>query len=133
MPDFDLVVSAPSNSPAATMNVVPWTDPPSASRPSRIRSSGGVPHLHYKVTTAGWIRLSAVVNGFFEPVDALLGGRLFTRHAAEYPGTTEPPSATAAGVSAVSEFNLTEDGHYVLVVTRDQGGAILFHVDVQVP
>ncbi len=112
-----------------------WNDPPSAgpgALPSRLNAFAEHPHLRYVAETGVPVEVTAVVGGVSAPMDAALGGRLFSFYVIEWPleGTSPPPATSgAAAQSSVQTFTPTEAGHYTLKMKRPAGGAILLHID----
>jgi hypothetical protein len=124
-------------SPTAGLVLQQWQDPerppgtlggtdPGA--PSRINPIDGYPHTKRVGVVGTEIELTASVGGVAGPMDAALGGRLFTRWFVETPcvhGFTSP-----AGQSSVVRFTPWVAGHYCVGVGRVNGGTVLVHFDV---
>ncbi len=123
-----------------TMTVPIWTDltgDPLLDQYDRLRPTSGFPHryIHVQLDSPGSsrVQVAAAVNGLVLP-DAQLGGELFTYDFAELPGApfTPPVVNDDVGWSAVADFSVEREGHYTLVVTRELGGGVILHFDVQV-
>ncbi len=125
--------------PAQVPNVV-WTDVTgdlSLNQYNRLNPILGVPfrYIRFDLPAAPAlhrIQLAAAVEGIVLP-DAQLGGELFTWTIAESPTTMPVPLFVQdAGWSAVADIEVNGEGHYTIVVTRDSGGSMILHLDVQV-
>ena len=124
-------------SPTAGLTLQPWQDPerppatlsPSdAGAPSRLNPIPGYGHKMFVGVVGTEIELTATVAGVAGPLDAALGGRLFTRWFVETPcvhGFTSP-----AGQSSVIRFTPWVPGHYCVGIGRVNGGTVLVHFDV---
>lgn len=120
--------------PTAGLTLQQWQDPerppttlgPGA--PSRLNPIDGYPHTKYVGVVGTQIELTASVGGVAGPLDAALGGRLFT------PWFVERPCvhgfASPAGQSSVVRFTPWVAGHYCIGVGRTNGGHVLLHFDV---
>lgn len=124
MADFDVA-------PAAGLQVVSWVDPEGlAGEPSRLLAHPANPLKRYKAIVRQPVRLEAVVAGVHAPLDAALGGRLFSCDLVEgsaQPDWIPPP----VGQSSVIRFVPQWCGHYTIAVRRAGGGAILVPMDVE--
>jgi hypothetical protein len=112
MPDFGA-------RPTSGVTVETWTDPranPLPSRPSRC----------YR----GTIGTPIVVTAEDGPLDSALSGRLFSARIDQSPITPSPAISSPSGRSSVQQFTPTARGHYCLVLSRQYGGALIFHFDV---
>lgn len=116
---------------------VPWIDlqrniPEQASRlvsdPDHLRS-------YRRFIPNATATISAVVGGVVAPMDAALGGRLFTAAWLEWSGHEPPLIVQAAGQSSlVTVFlDIFHHGHFVLRIQRKLGGAWLVPFDVETP
>lgn len=114
---------------------VPWVDlkrnvPEQASRlvndPDHLRS-------YRRFPPPATVIISAIVGGVTAPMDAALGGRLFTAAWLEWSGNTPPPIVQAPGQSSFVTVFVTavNAGHHVLRLLRDGGGAWLVPFDVE--
>lgn len=114
---------------------VPWFDLPSSTLPSRLNLDPDH-HPSFRlfevVATPVSIEVRATVNGIDGPLDAALGGNLFTAAWAEWSGSTPPAISYAAGQTSVVSFTVGFDhvGHFCLRLRRKNGGAVLLHFDV---
>lgn len=125
----------------APMSKPIWTDITgdlAQSEIDRLNPLTGVPFRYIRVDLPAApalhrVQVAAAVNGVVLP-DSELGGELFTHSWIEIPGppTIFPVTIQDAGWSAVFDFNLNQEGHYTLGLTRTNGGAIILHFDVQV-
>lgn len=110
-----------------------WTDPDSGSKPSRLNPLPDYPFLRRVGTTGTPITVTATVGGVAGPLDATLGGLLFTAALAEYVASPPPAFSSPAGQSSVQTFTPNAAGHYCLILRRESNGGIYLHVDVQDP
>lgn len=110
-----------------------WIDPSSGGKPSRLNALPEHPHLRRVGTTGTQITVTATVGGVAGPLDATLGGLLFSASLAEYPLGPPPALSNPAGQSSVQTFTPNAAGHYCLVIRRSSNGGIFLHVDVQDP
>lgn len=132
--DYATQVRAPMNKPI-------WTDVTgdlAQSEINRLNPQTGVPFRYVRVElpvapALHRVQVAAAVNGVVLP-DSELGGDLFTYTWVELPGppVVTPITAQDAGWSALADFQLNEEGHYTLGITRQDGGAVIVHFDVQV-
>ena len=126
-----------SSDPRAVMNNVVWTDvtgDATTDEYDRLRPQTGFPHRYILVDlptgpVAQVVQVAAAVNGIPVP-DSELGGDLFAYKFAEFPGAS-PVLTQDAGWSSIADFTLNAVGHYTLIVTRDSGGSVVLHFDVQ--
>lgn len=119
-----------------------WTDATgnlAAGQINRVRSVVGADPL-FKLATVGAggatalrVQLAAAVDGKVL-ADTALGGNLFTITWVEAPGlpAVYPTVSQDAGWSAVFDCSLQTPGHYCAKITRQLGGAVLIHFDVEV-
>jgi len=113
------------------LTVVDWLDPPNAGgQPSRLNARQDVPLKRYVGTVGIPVALAAVVGGVVAPVDAALGGRLFTACAIEAPvmpfsGMVSPP-----GWSSVVIVTPDHIGHFTIRIRRPDGGNEHIHMDI---
>ncbi len=123
MPDFDVRFTSGTTSPI-------WDDAKLA-----IRSLH--PHRYRRVArpTGGTVDavLSCVVNGVVAPLDAALGGRLFTTTCTQFGGAFPPAVILGAGQSALItlRFSAGSFGHNEFTVRRPGGGSITLSVEVE--
>lgn len=124
MPNFQLKL-------ASGASVQQWDDPATGSAPSRVNDRPGIAELVFVGAAEDTIIFHAIVGGVEAPLDAALGGKLFTSWVAESPDGLPQFIATAgvAGQSSVQSFTPLVEGHYLFVVRREDGGTIAFHVD----
>ena len=132
--DYSANLRGPMNKPI-------WTDVTgdlSLSEINRLNPLTGVPFRYVLVTlppapALHRVQVAAAVNGQVLP-DAQLGGDLFTHAWIEVPGPPVifPVTNQDAGWSSVMDFSLNQEGHYTLGITRQNGGAVIVHFDVQV-
>lgn len=123
MADFTLQVSGTSLSN--------WTDPASGGLPSRLNSRAGNAQKMRIGTHGVQLVLRAVVNGVVAPLDAALGGRLFTAWLVEAPALALPGTPVGdAAQSSVQRYTPPVAGHYTIGVERNGGGIELVHIEV---
>lgn len=114
----------------AGVTVQPWTDPPLGARPSRLNARAEQSHTRHVGASATQVEVSAIVGGVLAPLDAALGGRLFTAFFAESAVFPQPVLSSPGGQSSVQRFTAFTPGHYTLRLVREDGGSIFLHVDV---
>ncbi len=125
MADFTVIV-------ASGAQVQDWLDPPTALQPSRLNPRPGYPLKRWVGARGTAVVLKAVVGGVLAPLDAALGGRLFTPWAVEAPPTATPfvgfssPLAQSSVVIVTCVF----PGHYTIGVRRLDGGAEHVPLDI---
>lgn len=124
MPDFSAAATA-------GVAVQQWDDPALGAIPSRINPDAERPHLRWVATVGVAVTITARVNGVSAPLDAALGGRLFTATMAESPIFTTITGAV--GQSSVQTFTPPAAGHYTVVVRRANGGGVWMHIDAEDP
>jgi hypothetical protein len=122
MPDF-------SASFTSGATLVAWTDPPDATRPTRLNPIIGHGHLRRVGVVGDLVSITARVGLVTAPLDTALGGRLFLGMFAETPGAV-PPITSPAGQSSVVSFTPTVAGHYTFMLRRAGGGGLALHLDV---
>lgn len=110
----------------------PWDDPASVSpdRPSRINPRPEHIHKRHVGAVGVQVVVTASVGGVAGPLDATLGGELFSGTFLEGPSMPYPPLTSPAGQSSVQRFTPTETGHFTLQINRENHGGIIVHVDV---
>jgi hypothetical protein len=118
MPNFDVRITA-----GATRAV--WTDPADGDRPSRLNYDEKRPHTYRETTVGETVTISAVVDGVVGPLDAALGGDLFTTWFAEAPTWPAPALSSPVGQSSVVSFAPVHPGHHSVVFLRASGGRVL--------
>lgn len=117
MPDFIARVSLGAI-------VVPWSDPASASKPSRLNPHAGIAHQYIRASAGNMVEVRlTLTDGPFDgtaeaPLDGALGGRLFTWFWAEHPPGGAVPIFTPPGQSSLATFTFTTTGGYLLVAQR---------------
>lgn len=111
----------------------PWADPGLGDVPSRINFDAEHPQTRLIATVNIAVILTAVVGGVSAPLDATLGGRLFTASMVEHPAASPVVVAGIVGQSSVQTFSPPVAGHYTLVMRRPEGGGYWFHVDARDP
>jgi hypothetical protein len=124
MPDFELKLSS-------NVDLVDWVDGASAARPSRLNAKEGHPAKRLSVPVGETVTLTAVVGGVEGPLDATLGGRLFSGDTHEFPSSA-PGWSSPTGQSSVQSFVPAAAGNYVVQLRHQGGGAILIHIDAEV-
>lgn len=132
MSDFSARITAGST-------LVVWTDPTVAQStstgvggyPSRLNPIAAYPHKCRRVELGATVTAKATVGGVEGPVDAALGGRLFTAYWAEVPLWPGPAISLAGGQSSVATFTPPGIGHYLFVFRRDGGGALALPFKVE--
>lgn len=125
MSDFRLRFTA-----GATLEV--WEDPADVpgERPSRLNARPEHEHTRHVGETGNAIHVTALVGGVLGPLDAALGGALFSATFLESPVFPPPVLSSPAGQSSVQQFTPSVVGHYTLKIQRPGHGAIICHVDV---
>lgn len=113
-------------------SIVPWEDPADVpgDRPSRLNAR--VEHLHkrYVGQVGVEIELTTMIGGVLAPLDATLGGVLFTASLAEFPHSPPPAFTSPLGQSSVQRFTPDATGHYTIQIARTGHGSIYAHLDV---
>lgn len=120
-----------------------WTTPGSTvtftdevGSPTRLNPRSGKPHRRYElvVSLSGALVAKATVSGSEGPLDATLGGRLFSWHWVQWPGYPTKPAglptiSTPAGQSSVASADVsgwpTASGLWILCCRRADGGAVM--------
>jgi hypothetical protein len=138
MPDFRLQLTG-----IPGLTSVVWTDPATASRPSRIQGVNDQQFRRLVAVSGTQLLVEAIRDGqsAVEP-DSVVG--LFTMWPIEWPTSSPVPSPeiVTPGTSAAQAFSLVDGGHYTFAVRHEDtnagvgsnaGGAIVFHLDVQPP
>lgn len=118
---------------ASGTTVVPWLDKATDDKPSRVNPHAEINQLRHVGRVGVPIVVHAIVPALGEdpPEDSALGGNLFNAQFHETPGamvaitTQESPAATS-----IMTFTPNVPGHWVLVVSRPQGGGVIAHLDV---
>lgn len=110
----------------------PWDDPQSVSpdRPSRLNPQPDHIHKRHVGTVGVQIELTATVAGVAGPLDATLGGELFTPSFLEAPALPFPALSHPGGQSSVQRFTPLSTGHYTFLLSRSNHGGTIVHVDV---
>jgi hypothetical protein len=122
--DFDARITAGTQ-------LVTWVDFPTGSAPSRINPYPEHQQTYYRATNHVAVTIKAKVDGVEEPLDTVLGGRLFYAKWAEWPGNMPPPAVTSPpGQSSVMTFIPVTPGHYLFVIRREGGGGIAIPFEV---
>lgn len=126
MPDFTARIFS------GATNVV-WSDPATASAPSRLNTYPHRQPKYAKVAQGGTVVIKATVGGVEGPADAALGGRLFTSWWPEWSGPYPPAIVHTAGSSSIVTvtFASAHLGHFLLLLVRDDGGKVGIHLDVE--
>lgn len=124
MPDFDAIV-------AGAVTTETWDDHPPTGGVSRLNPLPAERQRYYRCTVGAEVFLVGIVGSTMGPLDADLGGRLFTsdfgERACEYPIAATSPSAQ----SSIQRWTPRVVGHYLWFLRRPGGGAIGFHIDVE--
>jgi len=111
-----------------------WSDPATASAPSRLNPAAGRPHLYWRVVAGNTIEFRAVVGGVEAPADAALGGRLINWAWVEgcYEGLFSPPAIVSpvGGKTSIAQVAIPSSGsgslgHFTIQAWRSAGGAVL--------
>lgn len=111
-------------------SVQPWQDIASGSRPGRLNPRPEHQHRRHVGTIDVEVEVSARVGGVLAPLDAALGGELFTALFVETPGV--PPALTSpGGQSSVQRFTPLQPGHYTLRLVREAHGSVIVHIDIE--
>ena len=124
MADFRAVFSAGAV-------VVPWDDPAFGARPGRLNPRPEHPHRRHRGNVGVQVQVSARVAGVLAPLDAALGGELFTAFFAEAPVFPAPNLTNPGGQSSVQRFTPIVPGHYTLRLVREGHGSLFLHVDIE--
>lgn len=107
----------------------PWTDPASATKPSRITMIEGISPVYHRITVGALVQIAATPNGGTEgALDGTLGGRLFSWWFAESPMGGAPIFAVPPGNSSVMMFTPANVGSYLAVAARANGGRVALHM-----
>jgi hypothetical protein len=114
-------------------SIVTWVDPSLSLKPTRLNAAVGQPHRYIKLLRNVPCVVKCTVNGSLSegPLDTALGGKLFQCWFAEYPNLTPLYPWSPGGQSSVVNFTPIELGSYLLVISRDGGGAIAIHLQVE--
>lgn len=123
MPDFGATFTA-------GVTGATWDDPASGDKPTRINPRPGQPHRRWVGSVGVQVTITARVAGVSAPLDAALGGRLFTATIGEAPGAL-PVISSPGGQSSVQRFTPEVAGHYSVVLRREGGGGQWLHVDIE--
>lgn len=130
MPNFDARFSS-------GISVVPWDDPASGTRPSRLNPVDGHPFIREVCTVGVEVEVQARISGLgWAPLDSAFfpaQPKFDDLEFMEYPGPARPVATSPAGQSSVQRFTPDTAGHYTLRFSRPQGGAIRMHIDAQEP
>ena len=103
-----------------------WTDAETLTKPSRLNNDERRPHTYRECIVALPATVSAIVDGVVGPLDAALGGDLFTAWFGEYPTAGAPPALSSpVGQSSVVSFTPAHAGHHLLGLHRTDGGRLL--------
>jgi hypothetical protein len=116
----------------AGVTLEPWDDPSSVSpdRPSRINPRPEHIHKRHVGTTGVEVEVTATVAGVAGPLDATLGGELFSLSFHEGPTLPFPAVSSPAGQSSILRFTPSAVGHYTVQLSRPNHGGVILHVDV---
>jgi len=117
MPNFDARITA-----GAALTV--WVDAPTATAPTRLNPNPAHPPKYHRVELGVTVTVKASVGGVEGPMDAALVGKLFTSHFGEVPVWPPPAITNPPGQSSVATFKPKYLGHHLLVMRREDGGAI---------
>lgn len=109
--------------------VVAWDDPAFGSRPGRLNPRAEHSHRRHNVALGVQVEISARVGGVLAPLDAALGGELFSAFIAESPVFPAPPLTSPGGQSSVQRFTPIVAGHYTIRLVREAHGSMFVHVD----
>lgn len=112
---------------------VPWIDPPTGSAPSRLNALASHLPLYLRAFAPANLVFKAKVDGTEGPMDVDLGGELFQAWWAECSGPWPLAIVQPPGQSSVVEVAIpaTHLGHFLLVLRRENGGAVLIHFDIE--
>jgi hypothetical protein len=82
-------------------------------------------------TTGGTpVEITATVGSSVAPLDAALGGRLFTAWVIEQPVVAPVSWSHPAGQTSVQSCTPQASGHYTLGMARSGGGTVIMHLEV---
>lgn len=101
--------------------------------PSRLNPHVGRPHLRWMGVAGVAVTVTATVSSVAAPLDAALGGRLFTAWLVESPAPGPLPISHPAGQSSAQTFTPSTAGHYTFAIERSAGGKVYLHLDVEDP
>jgi hypothetical protein len=122
VPDFTVRLSA-------GVDLIAWNDHEGAGV-SRINPQQTHPAKYRRATVGVPVTMRATIGGVDSPLDAALGGHLFSSDFGEAP---VPTGATgAAGQSSVQTFTPPVPGHYLWVMRHAAGGVVGVHLDAEV-
>ena len=110
---------------------VVWDDHQGAGS-SRINPHASRPSRYHRAALGAEVRIQARWDGVDGPLDAALGGNLFSSYFAEVPtavGAIVPNGMT--GQSSVQRFTPPVKGHYLWFMVHQDGGAVGVHLDVE--
>jgi hypothetical protein len=111
--------------------VQPWLDPGLGDRPDRLNPRAEHLHRRHVGEVGVEVEVSGRVGGVLAPLDAALGGQLFTAFIAEAPAFPAPPVTNPGGQSSVQRFTPLAVGHYTLRIVREAHGSLVLHLDVE--
>ncbi len=125
MPNFTVQVDGPQ--------LVDWSDAPDVPDDyARLNPLPGRPHRYYSALVDTEVVLRAVVSGFgAAPSDSTLGDETFTSRIAEHPAAYPFAPTSPAGRSSECRFTPPVEGHYLVIMSRHDGGAVGVHVDAR--
>jgi hypothetical protein len=115
-----------------TAGVTPtdWDDH-AGSGVSRLNAAGPRAPRYLKATVGVPVTMKATIGGVEGPLDAALGGNLFT---SDFGFAAVPVVASgAAGQSSVQTFTPPIAGHYLWIMRHANGGADGVHLDAENP
>lgn len=105
-----------------------WADPSTVDAPPRVQATEW-PLRRWTAAVGAPVAAVAKVGATEGPLDAALGGNLFSWWFAEWPGLAPPSLVFTAGQTSLVSFTPPRAGHYTLVGRRAQGGAVVLHID----
>lgn len=123
MPDFDVRFDSGTTSPV-------WDD-------ERLSFRALHPHRYRRVAkpTGGTVDIviKCIVGGSVAPLDAALGGRLFSTTCVQFGGAFPPGVIPTAGQTSLItlRFSASTAGHNEFTVRRPGGGSITLSVEVE--
>lgn len=109
--------------------IAQWDDPAFGGVPTRQNAFEEHPHLRFVAEVGVEVEVSASIAGVVGPLDATLGGLLFSFSFAELPGISPPSITSPVGQSSVQRFTPPAAGHYTMKLKRPANGAVILHID----
>lgn len=119
------------------VSVLPWNDPASGTKPSRLNPVDGHPFIREVATVGVEVEIQTYVTGLgWAPLDAAFPPTAFMwapPEFMEFPGSVRPVVTSPVGQNSVQRFTPDTPGHYTIRLARQLGGAIRLHLDALDP